>query len=610
MKRGVILGILLISLLLVMPLALAAENDSDDSGDITIDDEDTTASQIDEAYACLEDKISERGCDNLPLSERIFALMATGKCSSSVKSSSYLKQCWPESNCAIKTTAQAVIALDNLGSTTSDAEEWLQSQTKAPDNMEWLLQIESNEAMSCSISYSGKDYSVDIGEDKKIQKSAGSCLTLADGNWWLRINPTCYEKEIEISCDKSFVTSLLFKKDNSKTYHVLDKIQSASAEGSTVEKVDSLCFSRGSTCDYEGSLWAAMALKNENEDIANYLPYLISMAEENEKLIPEAFLYFLTGYDDLRNSVLERQVNSQYWDVSEDGKFYDTAVALLPFQYQSSSEKTGAMSWLTGIQGKDGCWDGGNILTNSFLLYALWPEDVGSDDSGGDIDCDDAGFFCLSSVDCDGNILSEYDCSGVFKCCDTAKPLEVCEEQDGVLCSSNEICSGGVTVEAADTNTGDFCCTGSCQEPSQASACELSGGVCRSYGCDDDETESLDSCDTSSDSCCMATTSSGGGNWLWILIFLILIILVVIGIMYREKLKPLWFRMKSSLGGGSAPQNTSGGLPPSSGIPLVSPSPRRMLPPSRPVGRPRRPGRPKSSGDLDDVLKKLKKIGK
>lgn len=610
MKRAVILAILLISLL-VLPLAIAVENDSEENGEVTVDDEDTSEDQVDKAYECLESKITDKGCGDLPTPEKIFALMATGKCSSEVRADSSQNQCWPKSNCDIKTTAQAILALDNAGSSTTTAEDWLVSQTKEPDNVDWFLQIESNDAVTCSIKYSTTSNSITIGKDKEINQGAGSCLAKSAEGYWLKISPSCYDHEFEISCDKSFLTSLLFKKSGSPTYHVLDEVQSSSSEGTTVEKVNSFCFAKGTgPCDYEGSLWAAIALKNEDRDISAYLPYLISTSDAHENLLPEAFLYILTGYDDLRSTLLQKQKENQYWK-EKDSKFYDTAVALYPFQYQTPPEKTNTMGWLLEIQGRDGCWDGGNILTNSFLLYSVWPEDVEEDQ--GDIDCVDAGYHCMSSVDCTGEILTDYDCSGVSRCCDTPREVGTCQEQQGQICTSNKICSGGITVEASDTEAGEICCTGSCADPEPESACESAGGVCRSYGCDSSEIETTDQCNYDYP-CCMPKASGGGGAWLWIIIFLILITLVVLGIIYRDKLRMYWMRFTSKGGrppaGGAGPRGMGGPpLFPTAGAPMARPRPRRIMPPRRAPAR--RPGpKPKSPKEIDNVLKKLKEIGK
>ena len=95
--------------------------------------------------------------------------------------------------------------------------------------------------------------------------------------------------------------------------------------------------------------------------------------------------------------------------------------------------------------------------------------------------------------------------------------------------------------------------------------------------------------------------------------FGILIVLVVIGIIFKDKLRPYWFRLKSMFkrGGTSTPSEATppGLLPP--GNPQQQPTrPRRILPrqPSRP--RPKVQRKPKGADkEFSDVLKKLKDIG-
>jgi len=601
-KQVLLLSILVLSLLFTLQFTLADEN-------LSVDTSDNEQSKVNKAYDCLEEKVKD-DCSS-SLEDNIFTLLAINKCKDEVVSESKNnKECWPKSGCKIKSTAQAILALDESGISTSDAEDWLLSQEEIPQNMIWYLEIESPEATTCKITYDSNQYTINIGEDKRINSGAGSCLSLSEGGWWLRISQACYHKEFEISCDKQFLTTLLFKKTTSSTIHVSDKTSSASAEGTTTEIINSSCFSQGTSCDYEGSLWAALVLNHLDYDISSYIPYLVVMADENEKYLPESFLYLLTGYTDFRTNLLLKQKNN-YWDESDD-KFYDTALALYPFQYEELQEKTNSKDWLLEIQGKDGCWDGGNIRNNAFILYSIWPKGGYANGDDDDDDCEDAGYYCMSEINCEGQILSEYTCSGVFKCCDTPKSLDTCVEQGGEICNSEQSCVGGTTVEASDLNYGETCCVGGiCEVPSpQQSDCEINNGICRSYECDEDEEESFSyTCDYG-DKCCIQKTDDGKSYW-WIWLLVLLIILVVLAIIFRDKLRPYYIKIKSKF------KKTKPGTPGlGSGFPqtpLRRPQrrtmPRKILPPTaqrRPQKRPVQ--KPKS--EIDDVLKKLKDMGK
>jgi hypothetical protein len=596
-KRGLFVTTILL-LILVTSLAVSQET--------------TEIEKVDDAYQCLEDRVDD--CSSLTSEEKIFSLLAINKCKTDViEDSMNTKECWPSSDCEIKTTAQAILALDNSNSDTEKAEDWLLSQNRTPTELNWYLEIENPGEATCSISYSDSSYNIRIGENKKISNSAGSCLALAQDNYWLRISPSCYSEEFEVSCDESFLTTLLFKKKTSSTIHVSEKTSSAAAGGTTREKVESFCFEEDGSCDYEGSLWAALVLDSVGKDISSYLPYLITLADENERYLPEAFLYFLTPKTEYRKNILSKQKSNKWWEESGD-KFYDTALALYPFQQESPQEKTDSKSWLLDVQDADGCWER-NTRNTAFILASIWPKTFGGEGEGegegGLPDCENTG-YCMSRANCEkagGNIFADYDCPGAFnKCCSVQQIIETCSEMDGDVCASNEACTGD-EVSAAGTN---YCCVdGFCEvvTTQEASDCEINNGVCRAYGCDSNEEEAFYTCDVTGNTCCVLKTDDRSYWWIWVL--LILIILVIIGIIFREKLKVLLLRFKRK----PKPRRPfdyprQGPTPP-----LIRPRPRprpiqrRILPPSRhtPAARPKRT---KTSKELDDVLKKLKDLGK
>jgi hypothetical protein len=568
--------------------------------------------KVDKAQDCLKEKV-EDSCSSLSLEERIFSLLAIGDCKSEVQSDSRDDECWPSSNCNLKSTSQAVLALDNAGGSINDAIEWIISQNTTPTDLDWLLQIESSEKTTCTISYEGSSYSVEVGDDKKVNSGAGNCLTSSDGRYWLKVDSSCYDNEFEISCDKSFLTSLLFKKTTSSTIHVTEKTSSAAAQGTTTEKVDSLCFEQDGSCSYEGSLWSALVLDSLDYDISHFMPYLITMADEelNTKYLPEAFLYYLTGYPEYRNDLLLKQKSSKWWMESGD-KFYDTALALYPFQYEEAQEKTNTINWLLDAQDSNGCWDNGNVKSTSFILHSIWAKGPLRVSGGGsDVDCEDAGYNCMSGGDCKGQILDGYSCSALFKCCDKPKSTESCNEQGGEICNSNQECIDGRTENTYDLESGQGCCFGGyCGEPIEESECEANFGICGVAGCGENEEESLYSCDFSTYTCCIRKTSTEGGNLFWIWLLLILIILVIVAIIYRDKLKPYWFRVKSKF---DKFKSGPGKGKPKPGTPPRSP-PQRMIQrkifPQTHRAPIRRPHPARKSGELDEVLKKLKEMGK
>ena len=597
----------------------------------------TEEEKINKAYSCLLDKVKDN-CATISTEERIFSLLALNRCKTDVMANSFSDgTCWPgpsEENCQIKTTAQAVLALNSARANVDKAKTWLLSKSTSPPQITWYLQIESSEETTCTITYAQQSLTINIGEDKRITNDAGPCLSLAYGNYWLEILHTssyCRDLEFDISCDQNFLTNLLFKKLDSSTIYVSEESSSASAGGGTTEKIESSCFSENNICNYEGSLWAALVLSSLGEDVSSYLPYLITMAEDNTRYFPDVFLYALTLLPDYRISVLSKQKSSKWWLESGD-KYYDTALALYPFRNDVLIEKSNAKEWLLDIQGSDGCWEN-NIRNTAFILHSIWPRSFTGDSGGTEVnDCENFGYYCVTTRTCEGAIRSEYFCGGInSECCSIPPAQKTCTDLEGIVCNKNEYCKQGTSVSASGLLSGQVCCVGSnpaCELiSSKDPTCVLAGGICRVSGCEDNEeiTTAYD-CEYAQDYCCTLKTTKKGASTLWIWILVILIILVVLGIAFKDKLRDLLLKIKSKFRkskGGPGPIPPGFRRPPPPHYPFLRrPHPmarpssfeRKILPP-RPPEQPRRPiARPSSKTgaqkELDEVLKKLKEMGK
>jgi hypothetical protein len=576
MKKSVLFGVLIVFLILNASLIIAASNQTDDL-----------------AYDCLRDKV-QGNCDSLSLEEKIFSLLAIGECKDEITFDSGYSD--------LKSTAQAILALSEVNEDTTEAEEWLLSNSIDENEIDWLLQIEA-EATTCTITSDAltSPVTININADKTLSGDGGCLQNYED--YWMQITPACYNSELTISCNEDFSTNLLYKKETGNKIYILPDTHIGSGGGQTNEKVESLCFSQdGTDCNYEASLWSAITLHSLKYEKAPYIPYLITMADENQEFLPEAFLCMLTG--DFCNDILSNQLTDGHWDVSGN-KYYDTALALLPFQDDKNEQKTKTITWLTGLQKSDGCWD--TTPTNiAFLLYSIWPKTIIADD---ETDCDDFG-YCMSEFKCQeiegADLGNEYNCFGATNiCCDREAILETCSEQNGEDCISGERCSSS-TIEASDTSE---CCLGTCQEISDETECEENYGICRSSSCYSGEEESTDDCE-SEDVCCIEEEPTESKNYLWVWILLILIVLIVLGIIFRDKLRPVWFKIKSKFKKKRGPRGRQGFPPMTPGRPPQRVQ-RRILPPQG-GGRPpvRRPTQGKPKKDMDDVLKKLRDMGK
>ena len=659
MKKGVGIFVFLMLFLLINIVLISAELTSEEENE-----------KVYLAYECLNTQIDNKDCTRMTTEQAIFSLLSVQRCESKVYEDGDGLKCWPDGNCDLKTTAQAILALDQVGEDTTLAEEWLLNKNITPTDLEWYLEVDSLVPTFCTTSDSTGDVNYEIDEDKKITLTgignSNACLEVSSSGYWLKIKDTCYDEAFETTCDEGFLTTLLFKKQDIPTVYVLKSTHSETAGAITTEQINSLCFSNtGIACNYEGSLWASLVLNKQGHSLDSFMPYLIGEAPNNIELSPESFLYYLTTGVEYRTQIMQNQISGKWWQNDAlNNKYYDTALELLPFQGINLEEKAGTKEWLiTEVQEDNGCWDSGNIVNNAFVLYSIWPEFSGIDpgpnscvlagyscvdsaecnsndtlnqyscDSGkvccddgfgsggnNDNDCEEAGFFCVAGMmNCEGNLLYEYDCPGAMSlCCDTENIEKTCAEWNGVICSSNEYCKGGDVLDTSDLDFGEDCCVqGVCENIIDSTLdeneCEENYGICEPYGCDDNREEtSLYSCEFG-DICCVSSSGSNLGPdskskwWIWVLF--ILIVLVLIGILFRDKLKMSLLKLKSKKGGkGMSSPQTRPGFPPSSMPPprmrrrpmpqrRIIPSPGRVPPQQRPAKKP---------GELDDVLKKLK----
>jgi hypothetical protein len=607
MKKGVgIFCIFALMLVLSFQFILSVSNE-------------TESYKISKAYDCLNKNIVEKNCSKLSLDEKISASLAVKKCNNELRSVSMNEsQCWPNLGCNVKTTAQAILALHNSGINTDKSVNWLISQNMTSSDMDWFLQIESSVASQCKVSYSGLSYMIIADSDKKLDSDAGICLSLTYDKYWFKISPSCLDKTFTISCNESFLTSLIFKQKDSSTINVLKDTHSASENGVTEEKVVSSCMKQGTLCNYESTLWATLVLDSLDKDVSAYLPYLISNAGDNEKLIPETFLYTLTGSNDYYTSLMLNQQLPGYWEESGN-KYYDTALALYPLAYDESESVKTARNWLIKNQGEDYCWESGDIKDTAWILHSVWPKYTPSSGGSSTDDsnttnvstntCVKAGYTCMISGDCTGNIMKSFSCSGFNKCCDTPLEISSCSDQGGKVCTSSQECFGGTSLSASDLLSGQTCCvSGVCKvknSQTEESTCESSGGTCAEY-CETGYSESSsDTCDISTDVCCMKETKK---SLLWFWIVLGLVILATLAIVFREKLQILFLKFKK--GGKKGGDNNRGrpeGPSTFSREPMSRISPRRILPEREPEHQVRRP---EKKSEIDDVLKKLKDMSK
>ncbi len=600
-KAGVFIGIFL----LVFSFSVLAQED---------------ATKIDKAYSCAIEKAKGK-CKDITLEEKVFSLLGLSsdsavldECKKALLDTSEDNKCWPKGSCKVKDTALAVLALKHVGTDVAQGVNWLLSKNSTPRDLTWYLQIDAREETACKISYGGKDFTTVIKADKTLTQGAGSCLTRAQNNYWLQIASGCLSTTFTVSCDKGFISNLIYKKSGSNVFYISSDTKSAPASGSTENAVVATCF--GNPCDYEGSLLATLALSKAGKDISPYLPFLNALATDNEKYLPAAFLHILTG-DEEHFSKLTSLHAAGAWDVrSGYGKFYDTALALLALQSTSSEQADAAKQWLLQVQPTNGCWQN-SLRDTSFILYAAWPKAPSRGGGTTPVDyCKDFNYFCITPGDCaetGGEQLNNYFCPSLSAiCCSKPAVEKNCLEKNGRVCADDEECTGS-TISASDSGR---CCDSSCVKKQTQPECEIKGYFCQS-SCSDNQEEASYGC-TGSNTCCktkeVPPVPPRSYWWIWVLV--ILIILVILGIVFRNRLSLWLFRRKGGKGK-EAPSSPGGRFPP------TAPFPARLPQARPPFGRPgvalrgpapRIPARLRPSDEtdkeLDETLRKLKDMGK
>ncbi len=259
--------------------------------------------EVEKSYTCLKDQLGDNCGGTLNTLQNSFNLLAMaydskvqGDCKTSLKAKKNT-DCWGESQgsqCDIRSTAIAVFALNNIEENVDDSLKWLFNHRETKTGLTWFLEIDSSNITECTIN--GKK--ITINENKQIAGTDPTGLRKSYNNYWFEITET--DTNFTVSCDKDFVTTLLYQKPGSSVYYVSSQTHTAPASDSTTERVESYCFATSGQCDYEGSLWAALAFTKSGKDISPYMPYLTAMSDDtaNKKYIPQAFLYMLTKADD------------------------------------------------------------------------------------------------------------------------------------------------------------------------------------------------------------------------------------------------------------------------------------------------------------------------
>ncbi len=447
-----------------------------------------------------------------------------------------------QSQCTLTETALGKIAADefNQDVEAENMKQWIIGQNKTFTNIDWYLQIdiEQGQRANCSIiyEYNGEGQEEEgfrIWENKTIDiDGVSDCF--ADAEYWFRAkkeNEQCYNKDYTVKCwsgSAYYTVSWFYKKPGSEIIYVSGETQSAqpgygSQEPDPIDtSLLSYCLTSpglGSSCDYEGTAWAtyALARQGNDEDARFYLPYLITMKDNNIKYFPDTFLFQLMGTSIYENKIKNEQKPQGYWLIQPIvyGRNYDTAHAVmaLGLGHENSGQ---AKEWILSSQTTQGYWDtsdpGKNkIRDTAFILWVFWPDIC---PGGAGEDCESQGSLYTCRESCEGNEifipgldcpfdylcckryglgdddcileqgackdscnvnefeLTAIECAGTKKCCKNYIDADCEEEVGGEFCVAGQMCLGE-EVETYDSLT-TLCCLDGC---GIAQTCTEAGGM-------------------------------------------------------------------------------------------------------------------------------------
>jgi hypothetical protein len=581
---------------------------------------------FDKSYDCLKTQIESKGYSSLNVEELAWSLMALGydssfqsKLKTEIEAKSQNSECWPKGACTIKETSLVLLAYNHIGTDTKKIEAWLLNHTSIPSDLVWYLEIDTNEKSTCNIVYDNSTTrKVTINDDKTIS-GAGGCFRSAYNGYWLEVDSSCYSKQFEISCDKDFVTTLVYKKRSGSTYYVSTFTNAANVGGKTLERVESLCFKQGSNCDFESSLWASLALQKKGYSNKAYLPYLMAMnSQEYNRIMPFAFLYAITGFNEYYTDLVNQQNKLGYWQLSDTTRrYYDTGIALFSLSGKSTDAGQKAIDYLLDPKTlQTGCFQN-SIRDTAIISFSAAFK---SASRAAVKKCSEfSSYSCTSTTKCldnlEGQVL-EFECSGSYVCCSKKEDLKTCSQFGGKKCSIDEECTGEIEDSASDTSA--CCLNGECklkQEPI-TTQCQDNGFDCQTECNKKTQEVKSYSCDTIGVTCCgpkPISTPWYARLWIWLLI--ILIILVILAIIFRNQVQIWYFKVKNKFSKKPVEEQKRNNF----GFQNPQPNqtnfgPRRIIPgaPPRPFPSGPRPGiRPfPRDKELDETLKKLRDMGK
>jgi hypothetical protein len=443
--------------------------------------------------------------------------------------------CYPSSSCSAYDTAFAVIALNELQDDLNfaDIEEWYKDSLKGGDfSGEWYLEAVTSSSGDCVVSYDleGNLKEITVPVEAGVFTSCGNsnflnldeCLQAG----LISANPGI---SLDVDCSGLSGVTLTEIYKSASTYYILANENSNMAD----IVVNNGCFGKspGASCDPETTMYSALALKDMDSSINNFV-YL----KENYDVTDSkkaALMYLITG----DAKYLDDLVGLQKSDGSFNRDYYSTGLAawaLKGSQYGVNYEN--AKMYLKDNQGSNGDW-GGSVEATAMVLYGAFsdedvtPSEFVSEECSADSDCGEGytcekgsckkevvGGACATNDDCTekdyvclDNVCTHSQCNNKGNC-------EYPKWYENVYnCPSDCKCGDSICDDIEEkASEGDkyYCaedCLGTTNKGSEEECSNDSD-------CGEDEKCSFGNCITN------AAKSSSSNGWIWAVIIIILLV--------------------------------------------------------------------------------------
>ena len=491
--------------------------------------------QLDKSYNWLKNKCighwDTRGLDaHLFCLEALKDKLTSRQINTSVVSlggKSYNNTCWPgiptsESTCSVLETSRAKIVLFETGyiENMSSIDRWILDHTAAYNEVDWYLQLSSaTNELRCLIDYNGKEGEFSINSQGVISNIDNIDDCFENATYWLKLrdNPSanCTKQTFELSCDTNINANFFFKKG--PKFYITSELITASPGEVFNMSIKSRCATKNGDCDYESTLWAAYSFYRTNQpDIAkSFIPYLVMLESEKQKLMPAAFLYSLTQQEDYADNISALQDSTGLIIVpnSDNCKYYNNGIARITNAAKNANlTKMDNRLFSSAEQKREGSylyWSCTSSLDEGIEDTSLILLGTSASSRPPEDPCLSADYSCVANCSAAGGSSVNLDCNDGSQCCNLTTSNNDCEQRRGdckPTCFSNE------TQTSYNCEAGTICCK---QIGISLCVSEIHGQVCSSSSdCINNLTGIIIPFINSADSayCCKGNCSARGGG--------------------------------------------------------------------------------------------------